>query len=202
MAVRTIPLATLVASVVLLSACGSGPAGDPTPASPAPSGAASAPAAPADPAFAEPAPAEAGGTIGPGTACAIPATLSTAPKWNPKDVSRHDLTVGEATLRCEIDPKPAGVVGFIWVYTYDGDDAQHALTTVLAHPSLGGKKSAEQQVTIGGKSGVEAALVAEETGPGRAFAAGGVVVVWRGFEEEDFVAGLPAYVLARTSVTF
>ena len=199
-----------MASVILLSACG-GPAEDTarSDASATPSDAVSAQpsavptgAVAADPAFPDPAPAATGGTIGPGTACAIPATLSTAAKWTPKDASGLGMTAGEATLRCEIDAKPAGVIGFIRVYTYEGSDAQQALTALLATPGLGGKKSAERQVTIGGKSGVEAALAAENSGPGRAFAAGGVAVVWRGFDEEEFTSGLPAYVLARTSITF
>ncbi|MEV4513622.1 lipoprotein [Dactylosporangium sp. NPDC049525] len=200
-------LTTLVASAILLGACGGDPAEDTTTsaAATAPSNAASAPAsaAPAgDPAFPDPAPAAAGGKIGPGTACAIPATLSTAAKWTPKDASGAGMTAGGVTLRCEIDAKPAGVLGFIRVYTYAGGDAQQALTALLAAPGLGGKKSAERQVTIGGKSGVEAGLAAESSGPGRVFAAGGVVVVWRGLDEEEFTSGLPAYVLARTSITF
>ncbi|MFG2045368.1 lipoprotein [Dactylosporangium sp. NPDC048998] len=208
---RITALATFVASAILLSACGGDPADDTTTsaASTAPSVAASAPpsaaptgAAAADPAFSDPAPAAAGGKIGPGTACAIPATLSTAAKWNPKDASGAGMTTGGVTLRCEIDAKPAGVLGFIRVYTYDGDDAQQALTALLAAPGLGGKKSAERQVTISGKRGVEAALAPESSGPGRAFAAGGVVVVWRGLDQDGFAAGLPAYVLARTSITF
>lgn len=207
---RITPLATIVASVILLSACGdnaenaatSAASTAPPVVSSAPSSAASTGAVTADPAFSDPAPAAAGGKIGPGTACAIPATLSTAAKWKPKDVSGAGVTAGGVTLRCEIDAKPAGVLGFIRVYTYEGGDAQQALTALLDSPLLGGKKSAEQRVKIGGKSGVEAALAAESTGPGRAFAAGGVVVVWRGLDEAEFASGLPAYVLARTSITF
>jgi hypothetical protein len=207
-AVRITLVSTFAASLFLLGACGS----DPAPAkdaAPAAGGSTMAGGAggtsgtvAADPAFQDPAAAAAGGRIGPGTACAIPATLSTAAKWTPKDASGAGMTAGGVTLRCEIDAKPAGVLGFMRVYTYEGGDPQQALTALLAAPALGGRKSAERQVTIGGKSGVEAGLAAESSGPGRAFAAGGVVVVWRGTDEEEFTAGLPAYVLARTSITF
>jgi hypothetical protein len=179
---------------MMLSACGGDPAASTPPAAPS--------AASADPAFAEPAPAAAGGKIGPGTACAIPATLSTAAKWAPKDASTSGMTAGGVTLRCEIDAKPAGVLGFIRVYTYEGGDARQALAALLAAPALGGRQTAERQLTIGGRSGVEVTLAAQSSGPGRAFAAGGVVLVWRGVDDGEFASGLPAYVLARTSVTF
>ncbi|MDG4823861.1 lipoprotein [Asanoa sp. WMMD1127] len=203
---RITPLATLVASVFLLGACGAGSAADPTVADPAASASTASPATTdavaADATFTDPAPAAAGGRIGPGTACAIPATLSTAAAWTPKDASGVGFTEDGVTLRCEIDAKPAGVLGFIRVYTYEDGEARRALDTLLAIPGFGGTATAERQVTIGGETGVEAALAAEETGPGRVFAAGGVVLVWRGLDEEEFASGLPAYVLARTSITF
>ncbi|GIF61968.1 hypothetical protein Ais01nite_00030 [Asanoa ishikariensis] len=153
-------------------------------------------------AIADPVPAAAGGKIGPGTACGIPATLSTAEKWSPKDLAKWALVEDGVTLRCEIDAKPAGVLGFIWVFTYESGDAAQALTTVAAMSGFGGEKSAERQITIGGKDGAEAALARDEAGPGRAFAANGVVVLWGSVDEEEFASGLPAYVLARTSITF
>lgn len=191
-----------VPALALLTAC----SGTPTPATPAPptsSGAAgSGPAGSGAAGFDDPAPAAAADKIGPGTACPIPATIPTAAKWKPKDATSANLTTAGVTLRCEIDAKPAGVLGFIRVYTYDGADPTQALTAALATPGLGGTKTTDRRLTIAGKPGIEATLKAESSGPGRAFAAGGVVLVWRGVDTEEFQSGLPAYVLARTSITF
>ncbi|MFC4997843.1 lipoprotein [Dactylosporangium cerinum] len=207
-----IPLFAVAASLALLGACADDPAtpraqasGTPVPAvSVSASGAApsASAGAAADPAFVDPAPAAAAGKIGPGTECAIPATLPIAAKWTPKDAAFYRWSTGGLTLRCEIDAKPAGVIGFIRVFTYEGTDAQQALAVLMITPLFGGKTTGEREITIGGKSGVEAALAANMNGPGRAFATGGVLVVWRGADEDEFKEGLPAYVLARTAISF
>lgn len=63
-----------------------------------------------------------------------------------------------------------------------------------------------RQVTAGGKSALEATYTTSGT-PGRAFAvtssSGEVVVTtWTGFDLEEHAAGLPAYRLALSSVTY
>ncbi len=209
---RMITLVAAAASLALLGACAGDPAAPVGPASGTPvpaastsvsaSGAAPSASAAADPAFADPAPAAAAGKIGPGTECAIPATMPIAAKWSPKDAAFYRWSTGGLTLRCEIDAKPAGVTGMIRVFAYTNADLEQALAVLMITPLFGGKTTAERKVTIGGKSGVEAALAANHEGPGRAFAAGGLLVVWRAADEAEFKSGLPGYVLARDAITF
>ncbi|MDO3701826.1 lipoprotein [Micromonospora sp. C28SCA-DRY-2] len=61
---------------------------------------------------------------GKGTPCALPVTFSLPAGWKVKAVKPSaeggDLGVGNATLLCELDSRPAGELGFLRVWRVDG----------------------------------------------------------------------------------
>jgi hypothetical protein len=188
-----------VALVVLLAAVGG--CGD-EPASPgaAPPDSAAPPAAADE--WAEPAPAAAAGRSAP--ACDLAVTFAIAADWVAKPVSADVAAAfgGPDRVACEIDAKPAGVIGFIRAYVATQADARAALDAHLqrsAQPS----QQRFREVTTPAGAGWEAGYRDEESAA-RAFAVpagtGTVVIEWRGLDDEEHEAGLPAYVLARTSI--
>jgi uncharacterized lipoprotein len=155
------------------------------------------------PAASSPTAAQAKG-IGPGTACPGPVAFDTAEKWKPKAVSSDLLNKDGRTLLCEIDAKPAGILGFIRVWSVKATSARAAVKGVVeAVGKPTGLKYAK--TTAGERTAIEVRYRGSEA-PGRAFvvkAPSGeyVVVNWGGLDKEEHQSGLPAYELARSSLT-
>jgi hypothetical protein len=147
----------------------------------------------------DPPAAAAGGRSAP--ACDLPVTFDIAAKWVPKPVSAEvaEAFGGPDRVACEVDAKPAGVLGFVRVYLATQADPRAALQA----RATGSTDERFRQITTAAGAGWEIGYRAEET-LGRAFAVaagtGTVVVEWRGVDEDEHRAGLPAYVLARTSL--
>jgi hypothetical protein len=191
-----------VALVVLLAAvggCGDEPAPPAAAPAPAPAGT-SAPPAAAD--EWDPAPAARAGRSAP--ACDLPVTFDIAAQWvaKPVDADAAAEFGGPNRVACEVDAKPAGVIGYIRAYVATQTDARAALEAHLersAQPS----QQRFRQVTTPAGAGWEVGYRDEESAA-RAFAVpagtGTVVVEWRGLDDEEHSSGLPAYVLARTSI--
>ncbi|MFD6415332.1 lipoprotein [Streptomyces sp. NPDC060194] len=119
--------AATAALLLGLTACG-GPAGTPAgkPEGPKATSGTSAASSPS-PAAAK------NGTVGAeDSPCPLPVTFATAPGWTAEAVETPDLTFGPFTLVCEIDAKPAGHVGFLRVWTGDGENPREALEAYLA----------------------------------------------------------------------
>ncbi|MFD1374427.1 lipoprotein [Actinoplanes sichuanensis] len=178
--------------------------------------ASSAPAAPA----AVPA-AAAGAAIGAkGSACELPISFSTAADWKAKPIDVKKLgelaalaKVGDFTVVCEIDAKPAGSIGFIRVHVADGlsgAPAEHLQEFVKV--SIGKKEASNTDFTdvqIGGAQAAEATweTVDKEYDIRSRYAAfalntkrGMVVVQLSPLDTGEFTSMQPAYELAKTSV--
>ncbi|MFE6815495.1 lipoprotein [Streptomyces sp. NPDC057677] len=152
---------------------------------------------------------------GPGSACALPVSFGVAEKWTPKAVEDPEnpefaaLTrQGPATVRCEVDAKPAGHVGFLRVWTAGKGPARTALegfvkaarnTSGVAYREGGSGAGPVTEVTYT----VRDALT-EESKEERAFAVttpkGTVIVHLGGLDTAEHRAMIPAYELARTTL--
>ncbi|GAA3391453.1 lipoprotein [Streptomyces roseoviridis] len=205
--IRTAVPATLLAAGLLLTGCGTQAA----PAAPAapPSAAASTSAA------APRAAAPAGSLGGAGTACVLPVTFGLAKDWKPDAVDDPEnpefaaLTrQGPATVRCEVDAKPAGNLGYLRVWTAPKGPARAALEGFVK-AEKGSRGAVYRETEAGALPAVEVTYavygeVTEETKNERAFAVavpkGVVIVHLGGFDSEEHEEMLPAYELARTSL--
>ncbi|MEU6621793.1 lipoprotein [Streptomyces litmocidini] len=199
---RTAVSAALVAAGLLLTACGTTPKPD---AEAAPAETAARPTAPA---------VKAAATLGgPGTACALPVSFALAEGWKPeaiKDAENPDLAEltrqGPAVMRCEVDAKPAGNIGYLRVWTVAKGPARTALegfvkaadkpSAVVYRETRAGALAATE-VTYTSRS-----ALTDEDKEQRAFAVttpkGAVVIVHLGgMDTEEHRAMLPAYELAK-----
>jgi hypothetical protein len=178
---------------LLVTGCSARSDDDPDPTT-APTGATTAPPDVPTENWDDPPPAEAADTSYP--ACDVPATFDVADKWVAKAVPA-DVGGG---LACEIDGKPAGVIGFIRVFRATGADARAALTAQVGDRPAG-LRTREFAAPAG--AGWEAAFGPAEK-PERAFAvtvgADTVVIHWSGLDAAEHKAGLPAYLLAQASL--
>lgn len=145
----------------------------------------------------DPPPAEATDASYP--ACDLPATFDLAGKWAAKAVPADVAgLLGPHPLACEIDGKPAGVIGFIRAFRAAGADARTALTVFV-----GGKTARTREFAAPAGAGWEAAYGPTDK-PERAFAVTvgteTVVIHWSGLDAAEHKAGLPAYLLAQASL--
>jgi hypothetical protein len=191
-------------ALAILAAFVGGCGADPPPraGTPAVSSAVSSVSSAAGDSWGDPAPAAAGGRSAP--ACDLPVTFDIAANWVPKPVDAQTAAVfgGPDRVACEVDGKPAGVLGFIRAYLATGPDARAALEAHVGRSSQASQPRFRQVTTSAG-AGWEIAY-RDEDSPVRAFAvpagAGTVVVDWGGLDDEEHLAGLAAYVLARGSL--
>ncbi|WP_432086754.1 lipoprotein [Streptomyces sp. bgisy095] len=163
-------------------------------------------------------PAAAASLGGPGTACPLPVSFSLAKDWKPKaielptDPDLADLADlarrGPAVMRCEIDAKPAGHIGFLRVWTVEKGSARAALEAFVKGDGTSSAVSYRES-GAGALPAVEATYTVrsalfDEDKEERAFAVatprGVVVVDLGGSDTEEHRAMLPAYELARTSL--
>lgn len=182
--------------------------------------------------------ARSGGRIGAaGSACELPVVFDTVKDWKadavdggPADPAKRTgsqesggsdglaedladalLHQGPVTAACEIDAKPAGLVGFLRVWT-GGPDTKGDARTVLKEfvaAENGASKAAYQDVTVGGLDGAEVTYLftseyLDEPKKERALAVltpdGPVVVHLGGMDSAEHEAMLPAYELARRTL--
>ncbi|MFD3994076.1 lipoprotein [Streptomyces sp. NPDC058583] len=152
---------------------------------------------------------------GPGTVCALPVFFGVAEKWTPQAVEDPEnpefaaLTrQGPATVRCEVDAKPAGHVGFLRVWTAGKGSARTALegfvkaeqnTSEVTYKESGSGAGPVTEVTY-----TVFDKVMEESKEERAFAVstpkGTVIVHLGGLDTAEHRAMIPAYELARTTL--
>ncbi|WP_329621393.1 lipoprotein [Streptomyces sp. NBC_01255] len=152
---------------------------------------------------------------GPGTACALPVSFGLAEKWKPEAIENPEneefaaLTrQGPATVRCEVDAKPAGNVGYLRVWTAGKGSARAALEGFVKAEE---KTSAVtyRETKAGALPATEVTYIVrndlmEESKEERAFAVatpkGTVIVHLGGLDTEEHRAMLPAYELAKTTL--
>ncbi|MFJ3813290.1 lipoprotein [Streptomyces sp. NPDC090056] len=215
--IRLLVPVVLVAGSLLTGCGGSEPRPEAVPGAPAPTAKPSdaTPSEAATPAV----PAAAASLGGPGTACPLPVSFSLAKDWKPKavelpeDPDLADLArQGPAVMRCEIDAKPAGHIGFLRVWTVEKGSAQPSARAALEAFVKGDESSSAVSYRESGAGGlpvVEATYTVrselfDEDKEERAFAVatprGVVVVDLGGSDTEEHRAMLPAYELARTSL--
>ncbi|MFJ3927813.1 lipoprotein [Streptomyces sp. NPDC090022] len=193
-------LLTVAALAGLVTSCG--PSGTETGAEPGdkPAAGATSDSAPAAPSAA---------SVGaPGTDCPLPVSFGLATSWQPKAVP-GGIPHGAFTLRCEIDAKPAGHIGFLRVWTAEKSPgtARQALDAFLAKQKVTGTP-AVTDVTAGALPAAEAAYettALDEPKQEHAFAVvtpsgAAVVVHLGGLDTDEHKAMLPAYQLARQSL--
>ncbi|MFJ4343390.1 lipoprotein [Streptomyces sp. NPDC088915] len=156
---------------------------------------------------------------GPGTACALPVSFSLAQAWEPKAVRNPEdpefaaLTrQGPATVRCEVDAKPAGHLGFLRVWTVEKSAAHSSARAALeafVKAEKGSSGASYRETTAGGAPAVEVTYTVrsellDEEKEERALAVatpkGAVVVHLGGTDTEEHRAMVPAYELARTTL--
>ncbi len=146
--------------------------------------------------------------------CDLPVSFGLAESWKPKPVTIEAddplaelARRGPLTMACEIDAKPAGNIGFLRVWTGATGDLRTVLTgfigsaaqePVFAELPIGGRPGLE--VTYRQKSQLDDALDPEKafivtTGQGVA------VVSLDSLDSEEHKAMLPAYELAKSSLT-
>jgi hypothetical protein len=149
-----------------------------------------------------------------GSACELPVTLGVAESWKPKAVEfaaddpfAELARRGPLTMACEIDAKPAGAIGFLRVWTGSGQDLRAALRAFIGTEAVSPQFA---DVTIGGRPGVEVVYrsksqLDDELEKERAFAVptsrGMVAVVLDSFDDAEHEEMLPAYELAKSTLT-
>ncbi|MFD7322394.1 lipoprotein [Streptomyces sp. NPDC059875] len=152
---------------------------------------------------------------GPGTACALPVSFALAADWkpnaikNPEDPEFAALTrQGPVLVRCEIDGKPAGHIGYLRIWTGKQGDARATLEAFVK-AAKNTSKVTYKETKAGALPATEVTYtvyndIMEESKEERAFAVstpkGAVVVHLGGLDSEEHRAMLPAYELARSSL--
>ncbi|MEU6879715.1 lipoprotein [Streptomyces sp. NPDC046712] len=153
---------------------------------------------------------------GPGTACALPVSFELAADWKPNAIKNpEDPEFAALTRRgpvfsvCEIDAKPAGHLGYLRVWTGKQGDARATLEAFVKAEKKTSKVS-YKETKAGALPATEVTYtvyneIMEESKEERAFAVstpkGPVVVHLGGLDSEEHRAMLPAYELARTTLT-
>ncbi|MCM2391138.1 lipoprotein [Streptomyces albipurpureus] len=165
----------------------------------------------------EPSPTVAvGGRVGgPGSPCELPVSFDLAADWAPKPVvedTQFGLTsMGAVTLKCEIDAKPAGIIGFlrIWVGAKVGEDSNAVLKEFVAENAKSRKSEVFTQGQAGGFKMAEVTYLNTNEfikipKKERAFALatpkGVVVFDLGGLDSAEHEEMLPAYELAKKSL--
>ncbi|MCO8276718.1 lipoprotein [Actinoplanes sp. TRM 88003] len=197
---RTSPVAALAAAALFLGACQGDDAEQP-PAQPSAS-----PAAAGAPEAARVGAAD--------SACTLPVTFGTAEDWTAKAVKMDEddelfaalAQRGPMTMACEVDAKPAGLIGFLRVWTGKTADPRAGLTAFIGDRAL---KPVFTEVQIGGQPGLEVVYeqksqLDDELEPERAFLVptgkGLVTVSLDSFDSGEYEDMLPAYELAKSSL--
>ncbi|QWF79958.1 lipoprotein [Amycolatopsis sp. CA-230715] len=211
-----IPLRAMLpalAAVILLGGCSN--ASEAGPATPS---AAASPAQPGKPWNDELKNAEAGEKVGgTGSPCQLPVTFDVAKGWKPKPV---DVGTGSGagldalahqggfTLKCEIDGKPAGFIGFlrIWAEDAPGKSPRQALEAFVAGDRNVTEKTYRDSGPLQGvevtylKDNKALEMVSRARALAVSTASGVVVLALGGLDEEEHQQMLPAYLTAKQSL--
>ncbi|CAM5315911.1 lipoprotein [Streptomyces abikoensis] len=159
-----------------------------------------------------------GGRVGsPGTVCEFPASFEVAKAWQPKGLDAEGAKflskwLGHPSFKgaCEIDAKPAGMIGYIRVWTADrtGLSPRQALETFVSEEKeVTGKEFGDFKA--GDLPGAEVVYerkspLLDEPKQERAFAVaspkGVTVVHLGGLDGDEHKEMLPAYELAKKTV--
>jgi len=157
--------------------------------------------------------AEAGRVGTAASGCALPVTFGLAEDWKPKAVTiaGDELLAelaqqGPLTMACEIDAKPAGLIGFLRVWTGKSGDPRANLTAFIGKDAL---KPAFTELQIGGRPAVEVVYekksqLDDAIEPEQAFVVetgqGLLAVSMDSFDSGEHKDMLPAYELAKSSL--
>ncbi|WP_395363142.1 lipoprotein [Streptomyces sp. YH02] len=213
--IRTLaPAAAALAAGLLLAGCGDVEPMPEVTQGARPTAAPATKAAP--PATKAPAAAASHLTVGgPGTACALPVSFGVAEKWTPKaieDPEKAEFAAftrqGPAVMRCEVDAKPAGHVGFLRVWTAEKGSARAALEGFVKAERNTSEVTYEEGASGAGPVTEVTYTVynelMEESKEERALAVstpkGTVIVHLGGLDTAEHRAMIPAYRLARTTL--
>ncbi|MFJ5828419.1 lipoprotein [Streptomyces sp. NPDC093089] len=209
-----VPVA-LAAAGLLLTGCGTTPApvGPAGTAAPKAGGSKAGESQAATPTAGVP---KAAATLGgPGTACALPVSFALAEQWEPEAIDDPEnpefaaLTrQGPAVVRCEVDAKGAGHVGYLRIWTAGKGPARAALegfvkaerkTSKVAYRETGAGQLPATEVTY-----TVTNELMEESKEERAFAVstpkGVVIVHLGGLDTDEHRAMIPAYELAKSTL--
>ncbi|MGW8366559.1 lipoprotein [Streptomyces wedmorensis] len=198
--IRAAAPVALAAAGLLLTGCGTTPA----------------PVAPAGTAAPKAEGPKAAATLGgPGSACALPVSFGLAEKWEPEAIDDPEnpefaaLTrQGPAVIRCEVDAKPAGHIGYLRIWTADKGPARAALEGFVKG-AKNTSKVAYGETAAGALPAVEVTYtvsveLTEESKEERAFAVstpkGVVIVHLGGLDSDEHRAMIPAYELAKSTL--
>nr|WP_221375016.1 lipoprotein [Actinoplanes polyasparticus] len=145
--------------------------------------------------------------------CTLPVTFGLAEDWKPKAVTiaGDELLAelaqrGPMTMACEIDAKPAGLIGFLRVWTGKSGDPRANLTAFIGPEAL---KPVFTELQIGGRPAVEVAYekksqLDDAIEPEQAFVVetgqGLLAVSVDSFDSGEHKDMLPAYELAKSSL--
>jgi hypothetical protein len=152
-----------------------------------------------------------------GSACELPVSFSLPAAWRPKPVQTDGgpfdelAKSGGATMRCEIDAKPAGHIGFLRVWTSDRAEAEprQVLESFLAD----GKETFDpryRETNAGELPAVEVTFLKDSPlafglKRERALAVdtrdGVALLTLSGTDTEEYEGMLPAYMLAKQTLT-
>jgi uncharacterized lipoprotein len=162
-----------------------------------------------------------------GSACVLPVAFDLLPLWKPKAVDVAELGElgslyrnGPFTVVCEVDAKPAGEIGFLRVHTAPGrtgSPRSHLEAFIAAENpearkagNFEVKKTEYRDLTIGGEPAAEVTYATynksmDHESKYSAFALntpkGAVVVKLSPFGADEYVNLLPAYDLAKRTLT-
>jgi hypothetical protein len=161
--------------------------------------------------------AAAAGPVGAkGSACPLPVTFEVAKSWKPKAIETKPddelgalVRQGNFTAKCEIDAKPAGILGFlrVWTDTVPDADARKALEEYVGTYKYATEPQ-YREVKAGSVTGAEVTYVtaAPESDKKRERALavptpqGVVVLQVGGLDTDEHEQMLPAYVLAKQTL--
>jgi hypothetical protein len=185
---------TLVALVVLVAAAGCSS----TPPAPIHTG------GPANGPWSDAAPAIAAGKTGPGTACPQALTFDVPAGWKLTGdfTAAGGMTLGGLDLVCELDGKPAGVLGIMRVFKGPAGDLRAVGARYVADWAPTATEVEYRDAKIGPADGVEVSFRSDDHYTRDFLVASGPTVYlvdWGGLDSDAHAAGLPAYALARTS---
>lgn len=143
------------------------------------------------------------GRVGPTEGCKLPGSFGVTEKWTARDVSDLGVVDEGMEMRCEIDANRLGIIGAIriWVVT-DESQPRAGLEKFIGKSVLHPAGLSYRDVKVGSADGAEAIFQFQEHST-RAFAVGTstgqvLVVIW-GAETTSYEAGMPAYLLARST---
>ncbi|MFF5171836.1 lipoprotein [Micromonospora sp. NPDC000089] len=200
---RTAALAAL--TLTLTAGCAEADTRPATAPSPSASPTAS-PVAAGPPWYDDVAPAPAATLVGPeGSTCPLSLTFSVPAKWKVKAVrGGEDLMFGPAVPVCEIDAKPAGLIGFLRVWRITGATPLNPQETVDKYlAEFDAVKEQQYRRTKAGPLDSFEASWTEDGVPKQAVLVstlyGKVMITLGGLDAEEFTELLPAYRLAKSS---